>query len=687
MSYDRVLPNPVPLHYEAPQVRQTSNLLEHKIMNDDVPQFAVMDRHSVNGDSASVQLSPLNQTKVALDKVSSKAPSESPKSVAAPLVIKDLPIRKRSSQSDTSSTSSGTIFSAKSSTESSANSSAKDRESAVNFCLCQPEPKIPRPRNGLANPDISKIIGKQWKALPQETRDEWKDLALEEKARHLQQYPGYRYQPRRSGRDGNSRQTSSGISHNPSGSTVCNRCGGRIMNAPTGPTEPAGPTESPNSPSYPPPIHAPNSNAAPSHIECMVHSSHSRSADPNRPPNPVRIGSNGELQPSRQRRYEENGSGSLSPDSKRRRFNSQPTLKANLHRDKSPESPYPISPYLPSSDSGYSRAMIQMLHNNPRLFRNVTEYPPPDPSLRLPPIKTAVIAPNVMTPVTPFAADGLNLESTVMTIPFLNKIKVLAKISPPLVPSFRDGASPQRGAVIAVDGQDSIHVMNAVDYLYHALQKEGRYNVRVFEGPEIRPRRGSSGSGKMGDTTMDYLDIISAWHRISDDIVSFVRPSLGSPELKPVEEDTCSGVSPKTIIPKTADLHIGSPPQSNENYSESSSPSGTDQYSVPIALVPRYQLTTADTFACSIPIKDAYAPLDHWQWMASLWRACVGPDITVYIRDCEKDELERFGGNPVEVRLQDARTVVVRRAMGSSREAEEKALKRVGFEIEDYLTQ
>jgi HMG box factor len=30
---------------------------------------------------------------------------------------------------------------------------------------------------GLANPEISKIIGEQWRKLPQATKDEWKNLA------------------------------------------------------------------------------------------------------------------------------------------------------------------------------------------------------------------------------------------------------------------------------------------------------------------------------------------------------------------------------------------------------------------------------------------------------------------------------------------------------------------------------
>lgn len=30
---------------------------------------------------------------------------------------------------------------------------------------------------GLANPEISKIIGEQWRALPEEAKKEWKALA------------------------------------------------------------------------------------------------------------------------------------------------------------------------------------------------------------------------------------------------------------------------------------------------------------------------------------------------------------------------------------------------------------------------------------------------------------------------------------------------------------------------------
>lgn len=334
-----------------------------------------------------------------------------------------------------------------------------------------------------------------------------------------------------------------------------------------------------------------------------------------------------------------------------------------------------------------SRNMIPMLHPQ-RTYGAVQAQSHPDPSLKLPPLQTST--PVMTTPLTPYSQDS-SVETTVMTIPFLNKIKVLAKISPPLVPSFREMNPPARGPVIAVDGQDAFLVQQAVEYLERLLKKEDKYHVRVFDGPDIHAhQQGPSDAGQMGDAAVDYLNTISAWHRISDEVVTFVKsaPHADSVDARSNPEEDSSSVSPRTVINKTANLQIHSPAQSSENGSETSTRSSSTtggHCTVPIALVPRYQLTTADAFACSIPINDSYAPLDHWQWMASLWRTCVGPDITVYIRECSRDELERAGGNPVEVRLQDARTIILRKVAGTSRELEEKGLKRVGFEIEDFL--
>lgn len=210
MSYDRVLPKPPALHYDSQVTlsRPTSNLLEHKIMNDDLTKMSVMDhRRDAPPVGAScryvadalpqVHLSSLNRAKIALNKIASTAPIEPPRSTE-PGLTPQLPLRERSSVSERSSSASPT-----------------KRESETKFCLCQPDPKIPRPRNGklskspphgvlptsnirftafilyrqhyqaavvasnpgLANPEVSKIIGIQWRSLPQDTKDEWKKLA------------------------------------------------------------------------------------------------------------------------------------------------------------------------------------------------------------------------------------------------------------------------------------------------------------------------------------------------------------------------------------------------------------------------------------------------------------------------------------------------------------------------------
>lgn len=387
----------------------------------------------------------------------------------------------------------------------------------------------------------------------------------------------------------------------------------------------------------------------------------------------IKVGSAIDTRHPRPRQMEENGA--QSPDAKRRRFNSHMVVKPGHHSDSRGDSQYPMSPYTPRSDS-HPRG----LH---RAHRGSRDYPRHDPSLQLPPLQTTTNGRSSMTPVTPFSQDESTVENTVMTIPVLNKIKLLAMISPPISPSFRHPTAPPRGAVIAVDGQDPAMVEAMVDHLNNALEKEGKYKVKVFRGPEVRPRGGTPDSDKMGDGTVDYLDTISAWHRISDEIIkSIVIPTLGV-KSDEGEDSATSGVSPKTIVTQTTNLQIESPA-----HSRSTSPMATQESGIfPIALVPRYQLTTADSYACSIPIKDSYAPLDHWQWMATLWRACVGPDVTVYVRDCEKEEMERQGGNAVELRLQEARTIMVRRSPSSTPGFDEKALKRVRFEVEDYLTQ
>lgn len=129
-------------------------------MNDNVSKVSMLDRHMDGVSMGSscryaadglpqVHLSSLNRAKIALNKIASNAPIEPPKP-AAPLPAKSIPFRERSSVSERSSSSSPV-------------KSATSRESVTQFCLCQPDPKIPRPRNGmLASLPFYTIRPKSW---------------------------------------------------------------------------------------------------------------------------------------------------------------------------------------------------------------------------------------------------------------------------------------------------------------------------------------------------------------------------------------------------------------------------------------------------------------------------------------------------------------------------------------------
>lgn len=141
--------------------------------------------------------------------------------------------------------------------------------------------------------------------------------------------------------------------------------------------------------------------------------------------------------------------------------------------------------------------------------------------------------------------------------------------------------------------------------------------------------------------------------------------------------------------------------------------------------MPAYQVTWSDWFASHVDIHDAYSPMDHWQWAATLWRDVVGPDVTVAVQAdgivnvpsasaADKnsavtggnvsaggisntsaggggggkttDKASGSGNALVEVRLEEARAVIVR----GERDRDgggigEGGLRRVGFEIGEWV--
>ena len=66
--------------------------------------------------------------------------------------------------------------------------------------------------------------------------------------------------------------------------------------------------------------------------------------------------------------------------------------------------------------------------------------------------------------------------------------------------------------------------------------------------------------------------------------------------------------------------------------------------------------------------------------MATLWRGIVGPDLTIYAKRVDKDEMERCGG--VEIR-EDCSGIIVR--VSDSGNMDEKTARRLGFEVMEFV--
>jgi HMG box factor len=419
--------------------------------------------------------------------------------------------------------------------------------------------------------------------------------------------------------------------------------------------------------------------------------------------------------------------------------------------------PPPRSAYLPASGS-------QMQQVRPQFAQQQR-----DPSLILPPLKT-------MTGTrSPPQTQKSGLEAMIKSIPVLTKLKFLEQVSHPLLnPSVTSPAFEIRGAILAVEGLNPDSIWNLTNSLAEQLEKDGKFTVRIFGGPdpyEFLRNHGSSNSmdeSKPPTTVESVLAIITQWHRISKEMTDYIttRPKLIKFNTTSLERlaDTHmtdrapdSAVSPRTIS-KAAELSLASPmppflasdtsigsaaaqPQSertsarrtppspppvsqaplpslanaNASVMANENPSPAEAHPpipfhspIPIALIPHYQLTTVDSGAMALPILDAYSPHSHWQWLASLYRGCVGADVTVVVEDVH-DGGSHGGSNPrsnvsgsglgaegmqegVEVRLQDARAIVVRLQIGGlgdgmalAGEGWEKAKRRVGFEVEEFL--
>ena len=304
------------------------------------------------------------------------------------------------------------------------------------------------------------------------------------------------------------------------------------------------------------------------------------------------------------------------------------------------------------------------------------------------------------------AAGSKGVEAMVMGISFVNKLRVLERISPPLGGGEQGRA---RGPVITVEGMDAAAVAAVAGVVERALRAVGRgWEVGCWEaeGGERRGRResGGSGGGRGGGAYVNafsaYLRTITEWHAKSAEIVRFVTNTAESSLTTTTTTTTTSTSTPPTNTnthPTHPRLYTSSSSSSNaEPSAEQPTPrhplshttaTKNNNTRLPIALLPAgFSLTLADRFACAVPIADAYAPVDHWQWMATLWRGIVGADLVVYVTASAGSG----GGGVGMVEVRGAGLIVVGVPSSSGREDEvvgvdEKMERRLGFEVVEWV--
>ena len=444
----------------------------------------------------------------------------------------------------------------------------------------------------------------------------------EEKLRHQQQYPEYRYQPRRPGRrDSNLKLDSPSPYISSTGEIRCKKCGGRniVTQNDVNNSTKLYPILSPLTPS---------SSTLQSRCLPMINNLNLKSPGLPSPRSTAHFRDNPKVVQVRARPGED-VTRIISPDGKRRRLNYQ-----YLHRS-GPDTPHPLSQHQFGREAMLHQRTIPQSSINGS-FMN----PPPRPNAvaqagqaddrsRLPAIRTD-------------SDQSRSVEAMVMSIPLLGKLKVLSSIAPSL---RRPGPSSPileaRGALIAVEGDSVDSADMCASTLEKILRADGDFMLKNIKGPRAQD------FGVNEACLKSYLDTISQWHKKSHEIKAYIT----------------------------------SRPEKEESISGDAAMESRSKCQKPVVIISGYQLHASDEYASRIAITDAYAPTDHWQWMATLWRGIIGADLTIYVKDCCREELSKE--RSVEIR-DDANCIIVRKSK-DSKDVDESSFRRLSFEVGEWV--
>lgn len=305
----------------------------------------------------------------------------------------------------------------------------------------------------------------------------------------------------------------------------------------------------------------------------------------------------------------------------------------------------------------------------------------------------------------------------IMGIPALGKIKQLRRISPPLKEAA-PGAPPYgvRGTIIAIEGDDKVATDDMLRQLETSLRREDDFDVRVLLGPQDpSPNPELKGAleavAKCHDQTKAIIDFITGveYQRAEEQPSVQAQAqrkqyiaSSGTNVCYAIETDAEEGEEGEEgevangtrkdeqdarrqtrgseLDKKRADMTA-----SIERESRRQSVAQVNASRVPLVLISNHVLHGSNAWASALPIEDLYSPADHWTWTATLFRGIVGADLTVYVKNVDKDKEEPIsagahsGQMEKTVEMKDEiGAIVVKRDGGK---LDHGSVRRVAFEI------
>ena len=457
----------------------------------------------------------------------------------------------------------------------------------------------------------------------------------EEKARHQEQYPDYRYQPRRVGKPGSSPLNPTG-QHTTVDKYRCHKCGGRSLRTPASPFLDASGT-----PTLPPPNISEGLTPTTRYLPVVGNLS-IQSPLMRRPSN---------LQVTSAMHTDSIMYSPLTPNKKRRFDYGPPPPTSNGRRAE--------GPYYAPTQYAHRRESLPPIHV------------PPHSATMPPPRTPRELQRNSMVDLGPLQHEGSprSVEEVLSAFPYSNKIKLLGRITPPY--KEPGSASPScrtnRGAIIAVEGDEIAAVKELSEWLNEYLIKQKEYKPQIAEPPQ------APNDDNKEVTFENYLNLIKEWHGKSKEMIKYIITPISSTPSSPKDTIASSNTSTIAVTSSTPSRKDSTTPPDSPLMSTSIKP---------VIILPTFQLQASVAYASRIPIQDAYSPTDHWQWMATLWRGTVGPDLTLYVRGYDPKE-GQVGAKP---EMDDGvRCLTVWKSREAGAKFAEADLRRVGFEVGEWM--